>query len=402
MYQPQIIYCQKIGSNVIGNTPVKTSKALKIFQDSLNRESMALGILIISIIIYGTRVRDGGYLLWLVENLLFAVAVLIFPWRTQLIRDLLVGLLALWCHGLIMLLLFYPHKADIFIAIQNISLISKCIVMAALLSEVSPQKLYLNIYVASIFIVIAQFVRLLLVGINWDVGFSGSIGDRNYFSALLVFLLVSVGIIRHKINFRDEFDLLYSALQISIFFLVIISTSRSGLLSIFWLLLMLHKRLYLFLILIFGVLLYSLGYMDAIAWRVAHSISGSDDRIRIVQYLAFMEAFKSYPLALITGFGSMASSHLTWFSFAFGGEDLTKYLYILHNSTLDLVLSFGLGSLWVIFKFYKIFPWQIMIFLLLATSFNNMLCFMPLYLFIGIALSVYKFDQRPNDQFKSV
>ena len=142
------------------------------------------------------------------------------------------------------------------------------------------------------------------------------------------------------------------------------------------------------LILLLSVISHYLGYMEQLEYRFRNEVFGSrsNDDIRVAQYYAFLNTFYYYPLGILTGFGTMASSHLDWFSQFYKGyeSNIQRYLYIQHNSILDLIISFGISGVYLLWIGAKQLNWRILIFLFISMSFNNVMNFLPFYLFLGV------------------
>jgi hypothetical protein len=145
---------------------------------------------------------------------------------------------------------------------------------------------------------------------------------------------------------------------------------------------------------------YYFGFSTQLEYRLHKEIlNNNNNDIRIAQYFAFINAFYYYPLGILTGFGTMASSHLNWFSQFYNGYDLKRYLFIEHNSILDFILSFGFLGCIFLLKVVISINWKIIIFLIITMSFNNVLNFLPFYVFLGILSCVLLF-KRAHENIK--
>jgi hypothetical protein len=195
--------------------------------------------------------------------------------------------------------------------------------------------------------------------------------------------------------------ILINFFNVAIFVLIILSGSRTGIIGITFVLLLFYGWRGTIIMILLLIISHYLGYAVQLEYRLQHEIIGNQnsDDIRVAQYYAFLNTFLDYPLGILTGFGTMASSHLDWFSQFYKGyeSNLQRYLFIQHNSILDLIISFGIGGIYLLWRFASQLNWKIFIFIFICMSFNNVLNFLPFYIFLGMLGSMgllYKSKDR--------
>ena len=366
----------------------------------LKRDSVSLGLLGVSLILYGVRVRGNFQVLWIVENSAFILGLLFFPWNRKFVIRGLIWVGALYIFGLISWYVFYPTQNDIATFLINTTQLTKCLLLAFILSHIPAQKLYQWLFHLVIGILLLAVGILLMRGFSADHGFSGNLGDRNYFAAYVALMYASLQMLNLEIKdkIQDRFILLI--MQATLIGMVLLTASRSGLLAILWLALIRLKKINWILVLAVVGIMYSFDLLQPILYRMQHTAIGTEaEQIRLFQYRAFIDAFVLNPVGIIFGFGPAASSHLNWFWQSYQYGDLDKYRYILHNTSLEWILSFGLFGFGLLIRFFQVLNWKFLIFFLLISSFNNLVCFLPLYVFIGVALAIDRSTKYPSAQY---
>jgi hypothetical protein len=341
---------------------------------------------------------------WIIENSAFVLGCIFFEWKKKIVIQGLISVGVLSGFTLITWVIFYQTQKDLIISILNLCLVTKCILLTCLLSKISIQILYR--WLAYIFLISAVWsVGLLLMhGIDSNHGFSGSFGDRNYFAAYVAIIFASFQMTSLVIKgMQRENSLVLHCYAVTAMALISLTASRSGFVSILWCLLLLlftlkkhNVKLGFILLGLLGIM-YSLDLLQPIIFRLQHTaIDSLAERIRFLQYEAFIKAFELNPIGIMFGFGPIASTHLDWYWSSLEREGIVQHIYVLHNTSLEVILSFGVVGLWLILRFCKVIDWKFLIFFFLISSFNNLLGFLPLYVFIGAALSINNFSSQLN------
>jgi hypothetical protein len=366
-----------------------------IFLAVNKREDISIFLAFFSLILFSIRVRGGDFdrPVFIVENLLFCAAITFFPWT---LKQLKVGALVLVGLALFTAAanwMYYDNPSDWAKSFFLFAITSKCILFALLLANFDHKKMYLTLKVSMALILSYQIAWLAIYGRDINLGLSFGMGDRNYFALLELFLLFSLNLLYKKNQINQKFDLvLINIFNIAVFILIVLSGSRTGVIGIVFVLLLFYGWRGMMVVILLFVISHYLGYTAQLEYRFRHEIigGGNNDDIRVAQYYAFLNTFIYYPFGILTGFGLMASSHLDWFSQFYKGYDsnLQRYLYIQHNSILDLIISFGVGGIYMLWRFASRLNWKILIFIFICISFNNVLIFLPFYVFLGILVSM--------------
>jgi hypothetical protein len=112
-----------------------------------------------------------------------------------------------------------------------------------------------------------------------------------------------------------------------------------------------------------------------------------EEFVRIAQLIAAWNRIEENPIGAFTGFGIMASHHLDWFGRGFAVSGLDEYSTVGHNSLVDLLLAFGLLGGVLAARFLRRLSLSTVGFLLLSSSFINVLAFAPFYLAVAVAVA---------------
>lgn len=378
-------------------------KTKELFLLTINRrEDISIYFAFISLILFSMRVRGGAFdrPVFIIENLFFCAAVAIFPWTVKQLKFgmLLFGGLALYTA--VTTWIYYNSAYDWDKSAFLLATTSKCILFLFLVGGFNFKKIYSILKISMAVILAYQIAWFLIFGRDLNAGLSIGMGDRNYFSLFELFLLFGIHLLFKKIEINNKFDLmLINFFNIAIFILIVLSGSRTGIIGITFVLLLFYGWRAIAIIFILLVISHYLGYLEQLEYRYKQEIVGSknSDDIRVAQYHAFLSTFYYYPLGVLTGFGTMASSHLEWFSQFYKGYDLNRYLYIEHNSILDFIISFGVGGMYFLWRYLKRLNWKIVIFIFIGMSFNNVINFLPFYVFLGVLLSMGLFCDSENE-----
>jgi hypothetical protein len=372
------------------------------------REDVSIFLAFSSLILFSMRVRGGDFdrPVFIIENLLFCAAIAVFPWTLKQLKVGTLVLVGLALYTAAATWMYYDNPSDWAKSSFLFATTSKCILFALLLANFDHKKMYLTLKVSMALILAYQIAWFVIFGRDINLGLSAGMGDRNYFALLELFLLFSVHLLYKKKQINHKFDMaLINIFNISIFILIVLSGSRTGIIGIVFILLLFYGWRGIILIITLLVIANCLGYTEQLEIRFRHGMisSNHNDDIRVAQYYAFFNTFFYYPLGILTGFGTMASSHLDWFSQFYKGyeSNLQRYLYIQHNSILDLIISFGIGGIYLLWRLASQLNWKILIFILICMSFNNVLNFLPFYVFLGMLGSMgllykLKYESREN------
>jgi hypothetical protein len=381
-----------------------------IFLAINKRENLSIYPAFLSLILFSIRVRGGDFdrPVLIVENLLFCAAIAFFPWTLKQLKVGALVLVGLALYTAITTWIYYDNPSDWAKSSFLFATTSKCILFTLLLANFDYKKMYLTLKVSMALILGYQIAWFAIFGRDLNLGLSIGMGDRNYFALLELFLLFSIHLLYKKNQINQKFDLvLINIFNIAIFILIVLSGSRTGIIGIVFVLLLFYGwRGILVMGLIFVISQY-LGYTEQLEYRFRTEVIGgkSNDDIRVAQYYAFFNIFFYYPMGIMTGFGTMATSHLDWFSQFYKGyeSNLQRYLFIQHNSILDLIISFGIGGIYLLWRIASQLNWKILIFIFISMSFNNVLNFLPFYVFLGMLGSMGllhkpKYKLRENAQ----
>jgi hypothetical protein len=362
-----------------------------IFLAINKRENLSIYPAFLSLILFSIRVRGGDFdrPVFIVENLLFCAAIAVFPWTHKQLKVGALVLVGLALHTAAATWMYYNNPSDWAKSSFLFATTSKCILFALLLANFDYKKMYLTLKVSMVLILAYQIAWFEIFGRDINFGLSIGMGDRNYFALLELFLLFSIHLLHKKNQINQKFDLvLINIFNIAIFILIVLSGSRTGIIGIVFVLLLFYGWRGIIVMSLLLVISHYLGYTEQLEYRFRAEVIGgkSNDDIRLAQYYAFLNTFIYYPLGILTGFGTMASSHLDWFSQFYKGyeSNLQRYLYIQHNSILDLIISFGIGGVYLLWRLASQLNWKILIFIFICMSFNNVLNFLPFYVFLGI------------------
>jgi hypothetical protein len=366
----------------------------------INRSNASVYLAFSSLILFYMRVRGGNFdtLIFIVENSLFCLSVAIFPWPKKTVRMVSYLFCGLAAFSAITTFIHYNTPHDWENSFMLLSATIKCILVAFLFGSFDCRKVFYALKNSLLIIFAYQITWYFLFGRNIDLGFSVGMGDRNYYALSGVFLIYSLHLLYKKLNIDNKLDLLQvNVLTIALFMLIVLSGSRTGILSISFVILLFYGWRAIVIISILLIISYFFGHLDQLIYRVHNEMilpGRNMDAIRVAQYHAFLNVFSSNPVAAIIGFGPMASSHLDWFAQFYRGYDLKTYLYIQHNSILDFIISYGVFGIYVIWRYAKKLNWQILLFVFLTASFNNILIFFPFYVFIGVLLCLDTFRSQ--------
>lgn len=358
------------------------------------RSSTAIFCLFASLVLYGIRPRGSiSQTLFILENLFFVSSVVLFPWSRLQMQQIFFFIAALFLHAALIAAFYYNTKEDWLISFVTCIAFVKCVVVARLLSAIEVEKVYKGLLFSLTLILMSQVVWYLLFGLDIRHGFSAQIGDRNYFSLLNVLMLASVLIPQKKMGLGSPFECYLGYLFLVItFFLCVLSGSRTGFLAISILIWILFswRGLVIWLCLLLSAYLFD--FTRVFEYRYINQFSAppaSSEAGRFAMILAALETYSIHPWGLVTGFGLMATSHLDWMMMAYKKMGSGQPIQIQHNSILDFIFSFGIFGLIFLLNFFKkIGDASILIFLGVATIFNNVLIFLPLYVFLGVYFSV--------------
>lgn len=354
----------------------------------------ALLFLFIGITSYATRVRlQENQIQFAVENSFIFIALILFPWSWEQLKQVIVVVGGLGIYVVLTTVLYYNTKQDWDISLWIYLAISKYLVVARMLSLSPLRQLYRYLQLSFLIILSSQIYWLHLHGTNLaGDGFNAQIGDRNYFSMLDIFFLASILTISKKMNLESYFDrLLIAILSIVPIIFVILSGSRSGIVSILFLMLIYYRWRGVMYLLLLAIAAYFMGLTKAFELRYINQFDAPiivSEAPRLAMFPVFLEMFLLKPWGVITGFGLMASSHIDWLSAAYKSAGVQGPVHIQHNTLMDFIFSFGAIGFWMLFRLFKIIKnIPIFIFILLAGAFNNILAFFPLYIFLGIYLA---------------
>ena len=92
--------------------------------------------------IYTIRIRPGNYYIIGIENILFLLAILLFPWNKEEITRILKFTIAIIIYAALALLLYYPSFGNLFISTISTLMLIKCIIFGYFLYKFSPENLY--------------------------------------------------------------------------------------------------------------------------------------------------------------------------------------------------------------------------------------------------------------------
>lgn len=365
------------------------------------RLSAAIYCLFASLVLFGVRPRGSlNQALFIFENLLFVSSVTLFPWTIRQARQILFFLTALFVYTSLITTLYYNNRNDWLISVLTFATFVKCIVAARLIFLFDAEKTYKVLLVTIALLLLSQVAWYAYFGFDIRDGFSAQIGDRNYFSLLDVFLLASLLMLRKRVKLNIPFENFLAYLMLAvIFFLVMASGSRTGVLAISILIMITFawRGLIIWFSLLF--LAYVFDFTRVFEYRYINQFSAplaSSEAGRFAMVLAAIETYALYPWGLLTGFGLMATSHLEWMMVAYKKMGNEQLMQIQHNSIFDFIFSFGIAGLIFLLKsIKKIGSVSILIFLGVTTVFNNVLIFLPLYIFIGTYFLVKNKDSTP-------
>jgi hypothetical protein len=381
-----------------------------IFLTINKREDISIFLAFFSLILFSMRVRGGDFdrPVFIVENLLFCAAIAVFPWTLKQLKVGTLVLVGLALYTAVTTWMYYDNPSDWAKSSFLFATTSKCIFFALLLANFDHKKMYLTLKVSMALILAYQIAWFAIFGRDINMGLSIGMGDRNYFALLELFLLFSIHLLCQKNQINQKFDLiLINFFNIAIFVLIVLSGSRTGIIGIAFVLLLFYGWQGTIVMILLLIVSHYLGYTEMLEFRLRNDILGGRiiDDARVPQYYAFLNTFIYYPWGILTGFGTMATSHLDWFLQFYKGyeSNLQRYLLVQHNSILDLIISFGIGGIYLLWRLASQLNWKILIFILICMSFNNVLNFLPFYVFLGMLGSMGllykpKYKLRENAQ----
>lgn len=339
--------------------------------------------------IYTIRLRPGNHYIIGIENILFLLAILLFPWNKEEIARILKFSIAIIIYAALALLLYYPSFGNLFISIVSTLMLIKCVIFGYFFYKFSLENLYNPIKTLYLICIFAQILILIMNGFQVDhnSGFNGVMGDRNYMSIMNVIFLYSILSLKKFLQKNSMVEELISYFFVTITIITVgLSYSRTGILGLIAVLALFYYKDKLLWIIIFTAFYF--GIFDMVIGRFNY-LTGSNETARLNQYLVFFEILKNNPINSIFGFGPMASEHLNWLSIYYKRIGVTEGLTVIHNTFFEVVLSFGIFGLVILIKIIKKIPWRSSMLMLILGAFNNLLIFLPFYILIAVSLRLF-------------
>jgi hypothetical protein len=270
----------------------------------------------------------------------------------------------------------------------------KCIIFCYYIYKLRAEVVYQALKIVYLICLAAQFLVLLDNKFTIDInsGFNGLIGDRNYLSIMNISFLYTILTIKKFINKNSLSEELTIYLIAALTIITVgLSYSRSGLLGIIFVIsFFYYKNIYLWLIVL---LAYLSGLFDHAIGRFSF-MESSNEMARINQYLVFIELLKTNSINFIFGFGPMASEHLYWLGKYYKKIGISGGITVMHNSFVEIFLSFGFIGLMYLIKIIKNLPWHTILLIIILGSFNNVIIFLPFYICIGVAMQLESESKR--------
>lgn len=342
----------------------------------------------LSLIIFSIRIKgvDQSNLGILVENLFIFFSLILFPWKIKEVIKVCIILIVFIFHTAITFGLLIKN-IDSNLMLNNISRFLKALSYSYLFYSFSWNVIRRYGFVSISIVVAVHFFRLFS-GEFTSVGdgFTAGFGDRNYFALCdSMYILMLALSIKKNISKTVIENLWFGLLFFIVTIMVLFSGSRSGLLALILVTIFISWRMVCFYIPVLFLLIFYTSAGDFLLFRV-ETLTSDGEYIRLAQLHAAANEVQNNPISILTGFGLMASSQISWIAKAYEYLNMLRYVSIIHNTTIDFIFSFGLIGLFILGWLIKRVKLFASVFLIVTTSFINCLVFPPLYLLIGLFL----------------
>lgn len=360
------------------------------------RDVLSCVFVFVSLLVYLIRERGEGvgdiYNYFIIIEVVLLVTSFIIA-RNDNKKYALLIILALVMHRIITLPLVWHDETDFVVAVNKTALVAKCILAYSVIVAM-PRLfvLYGGLVTTALFLFVLYFRLYSGAYIDDDGSFAGGLSDRNYMGLSLAFLSYLIIITYNKIKDRlsnsqkNVYEILIVAVLLLSLVVVVRSGSRSSLISIFICAWLYRPWVSVLIASLIVPLLLNSEISDFLVNRLQRSNENIfEEYSRLAQIEAAWNLVEENPLAIILGYGLMASHHIGWFG---GGYMSILYIddvTVLHNSFVELLISFGVVAVFIIWKIFKRMSKRSWIFFLAAGSFINVLGFLPFYCALAIA-----------------